>query len=220
MKPPPWKILWIKTGPLLPADTGGKIRTLNMLTEMNRLHEVDYLSLQPAGEPLHPDESAAPYARQMIWISKAEPKKKSIPFFIDLAASLFSSKPYALSKYQSAPLRQRLIELDASGRYHLIVCDFLAPALNFENHAWRTPTTLYQHNMESQIWKRMASNGGAMKRAFLGLQFRRMFAWEQRLSRLFNGVITVSAEDSRFARDEYKLTNVLGDVPPGVQGKR
>ncbi len=217
MIPPPWRILWVKAGALHPPDTGGKIRTLSMLRELNRWHHVTYLGLQPEGLALHPDETTDPYAREKIWIAKPEPARGSPRFFAQLALNLLSSEPFALSKHHSEAMRARLVELDASGRFDLIVCDFLVPALHFENHSWRTPTVLFQHNMESQIWKRMAAHhSNVVGRAFLRLQFQRMFRWEDRLSRLFDGVITVSAEDSRFARDTYRLTNVLGDVPPGV----
>ena len=43
-----------------------------------------------------------------------------------------------------------------------------------------------------------------------------MTKWEEKLSRGFDGVITVSPEDSKIAREEYGLDNVLGDVPTGV----
>jgi glycosyltransferase involved in cell wall biosynthesis len=43
-----------------------------------------------------------------------------------------------------------------------------------------------------------------------------MRRWEARLSALLDGVITVSPEDTALARSEYGLTNVLGDVPTGV----
>jgi len=217
MKSPPWRILWVKAGALHPPDTGGKIRTLSMLRELSRWHQVTFLGLQPEGVELHPDESPDPYAREKIWIEKPEPARKSAQFFLRLALNLLSSKPFALSKHCSSEMRARLIELDASGRFDVIVCDFLVPALHFAGHDWRTPRVLFQHNMESQIWKRMAANHpNWFGRAFFQSQFRRMFQWEEKLSRMFDGIITVSADDTRFARDVYGLTNVLGDVPPGV----
>jgi glycosyltransferase involved in cell wall biosynthesis len=217
MKPPPWKILWVKAGALHPPDTGGKIRTLSMLRELNRWNEVTYLGLRPADVELHPEEEPDAYAAEKLWITKPESARKSVRFFFQLALNLLSSNPFALSKHYSPDLRAKLIELDASGRFDLIVCDFLAPALHFEGHTWRTPTVLFQHNMESQIWKRMAANHSRwIGRAYLRDQFRRMWRSERQLSRIFDGIITVSKEDSRFAREEYGLTRVLGDVPPGV----
>ena len=38
------RILWVKAGQLLPVDTGGKIRTYNILKELARQHEVTLLS--------------------------------------------------------------------------------------------------------------------------------------------------------------------------------
>lgn len=212
-----WKILWVKSGALHPADTGGKIRTLSMLRELNRWHDVTYLSPKAADMDLHPDEATDPYAQEKIWIPVREPKRGSPAFFAQLALNVLSSKPFALTKHTIPALRAKLIELDASGAFDLIVCDFLSPALHFAGREWRTPVVMFQHNMESQIWKRMAANHPRWHgRVFLGSQYRRMFRWEAKLSRLFDGIITVSAEDSKFAREQYHLSNVLGDVPPGV----
>lgn len=213
----PKNILWVKSGPLHPPDTGGRIRTLNMLREINRTRPVTYLSIKPANEPLHPAEEADEYAAEKIWVEKTNAPRLSAKFFIDLALNFVSSRPFALTKHFSSECRDRLIELDASGRFGAIVCDFLAPALHFLDHAWRTPVFLFQHNMESQIWSRLAANHqGVLARLYFADQARRMFRWENQLSRLSDGVITVSPEDSQFARERYGLTNVLGDVPPGV----
>src|SRR3954465_8519270 len=38
------KILWVKAGKLLPVDTGGKIRTYNILKALARTHEITLLS--------------------------------------------------------------------------------------------------------------------------------------------------------------------------------
>jgi len=38
------KILWVKPGKLLPLDTGGKLRTYNILRHLAAAHELTYLS--------------------------------------------------------------------------------------------------------------------------------------------------------------------------------
>ena len=38
------KILWVKPGKLLPLDTGGKLRTYNILRKLADAHELAYLS--------------------------------------------------------------------------------------------------------------------------------------------------------------------------------
>lgn len=212
------RILWVKTGPLLPLDTGGKRRTHAMLTEISKDHKVTYLSLLPEGSVLDPREEADPYASQKIWVNVNIPAKHSPLFWMDLAwNSLLSSQPYALHKYDAAPLRKKLRELTRPNEFDLIICDFLAPALNFLDLTFTCPTVLFQHNIEAQIWQRLASSqSSALKRWYLGLQHRRMHHWEARLSTLFDGVITVSPEDAELARTHYTLSNVLGHVPTGV----
>ncbi|MEQ1749537.1 MAG: glycosyltransferase family 4 protein [Prosthecobacter sp.] len=189
-----------------------------MLTEISRLHEVTYLSLLPDDVALLAKEKIDPYAADKIWISTSIVPKHSVRFWIDLVwNTVFSSKPYALEKYRISGLKTKLEELSLEGGYHLVICDFLAPALNFVGLDFSVPTLLFQHNIESQIWKRLASSQSSLlKRWYFHLQFCRMERWEQRLCQMFDGVITVSAEDTEIARSKYGLDNVLGHVPTGV----
>jgi glycosyltransferase involved in cell wall biosynthesis len=134
-----------------------------------------------------------------------------------LGNAVASSLPYALSKYRSVALRRELRELDASGRFDLIICDFLTPAFDVTRSVDQTPAILFQHNIEANIWERLSSNEQRPPiKAYFANQAGRMAAWENRLSRGFDGVITVSPEDSRHATEIYGLDNVLGDVPTGV----
>tara|TARA_B110000037_G_scaffold53128_1_gene65096 strand:+ start:4100 stop:5020 length:921 start_codon:yes stop_codon:yes gene_type:complete len=105
----------------------------------------------------------------------------------------------------------------ATDLFDLVICDFLFPATNFRNVRIKAPVILFQHNMEAMIWKRLAeSTSNPVKRFYLNIQFRRFDKWEGRLSRIFDGVITVSDDDSSYARRQYKLDNVRGHVPTGV----
>lgn len=214
------QLLWIKAGPLLPLDTGGKIRTHAMLTELSRQHQVTWLGLRDPAEPLHPDEPAAPYAREKLWVDHPVPAKRGARFALTLARNQFLSRqPYALARYRSAVLRREIMRLDASRAFDLIVCDFLAPALNVAALANRLKarTVVFQHNIEALIWERLAkARRNPLARLYLTRQARRMARAEAALCRRFDGVITVSPDDTRVARDRYRLGNVLGHVPTGV----
>lgn len=212
------RILWVKTGPLHPLDTGGKRRTHAMLTEISRLHEVTYMALLPEEMTVSAEEEADGYAQRKVWIRSAQPKRLSWKFWVEMIQStIFTSRPYALQRYEEPAMREELSRRAAGQEFDLVICDFLFPALCFLGVSWSCPTLLFQHNIESQIWKRLASaETSQIKSRYLHLQYRRMFHWEGRLSRLFDGVITVSPDDSRLARELYGLTNVLGDVPTGV----
>lgn len=212
------RILWVKTGPLLPLDTGGKRRSHALLTEMSKTHHVIYVSLLPECEALHPQEESDAYAAEKKWILTHTPAKGSLGFWLDLAKStVFTTRPYALQRYEAKALKHKLCELSKKNKFDLVICDFLAPALNFIGLKFPCPVILFQHNIEAQIWRRLAENQTSpVKRWYLGIQHKRMQHWEARLSALFDGIITVSPEDTEISRTEYRLTNVLGHVPTGV----
>jgi polysaccharide biosynthesis protein PslH len=212
------KLLWIKSGILFPPDTGGRKRSLGMLREIQRAgHSIHYLGLKPKTLQVRPEELDDSYADTKEWVPSDEPPRLSPQFFIALAKNLFFSRhPYVLDRYRSVAWRHRIRQ--AAQAADLVVCDFLTPAPQFEGLRLSKPVVLFQHNIESQIWKRLAdSAGNPLKRTYLRSQQRRMWQAEKTLSTLFDGVITVSPDDSAFCRDHYSLTNVLGEVPTGVQ---
>ncbi|MDB6118227.1 MAG: hypothetical protein JWO08_2008 [Verrucomicrobiaceae bacterium] len=212
------RILWVKSGPLLPANTGGRIRTLQMLRAMSRDHDITFLGQRDISLADDEDKPGADYAAQRLFEPWTDPPRGSARFALGALANLgLSSRPYALDKYQSLKLAARIREMDASGMFDLLVCDFLTPALWFAAERGRTPRVVFQHNVEALIWKRMAENEKRpLVRHYLRLQHARMEQWERKLCQRFDGVITVSPEDSRISRERYGLTNVLGDVPAGV----
>ncbi len=211
-------ILWVKSGPLFPLDSGGKKRTHAMLEEISRRHHVTYLALKGDGQALHPDEAAAPYAAEKVWLPWRETEKGTWRFYADLLRNfVFSPYPYALEKYVSRAMMDWLEKETEGDRFDLIICDFLYPAPNFLHLKCGQPVILFQHNMEAVIWKRLAeSSSNPIDRLYLRDQFRRFSKWEKKLSALFDGVITVSEDDSRYARETYQAGNIRGHVATGV----
>lgn len=189
-----------------------------MLLEISRKHQVDYLALRKPNETPSELERSDPYAASKEWIEWHEAERGSPVFYGEILGNqLCSSKPYSLSKYIHHPMRQRIRMLVQEHPYDVVVCDYLYPALNVLGQTGLVPTVVFQHNTEAQIWKRLAANqGNPLARLYFQGQYQRMRKWEQRLCSRFDGVITVSPEDSALAQQEYGLENVLGDVPGGV----
>ena len=213
------KILWLKTGPLHPLDTGGKIRTYNMLRALKQKHDVTYLALCPAGTPDSVRQSASEYCQLAAWVPWPEAKKRSLKFFFELAANFVGSRlPYVMQKYRSAKMAAMVFDLDAKGSYDLVICDFLTPGVNlvWPGRKLKTPSLLFQHNVESLIWKRLAENASGVKQLYLRDQWKRLERFERTTCLRFDGVVGVSDEDCAIFKKEFKLPNVLGAVPTGV----
>lgn len=211
------RILWVKYGTLFPPDTGGRKRTWAMLREIVRAgHDLHYLALKTPDAAISAEEQGDPYATRKTWIEHREAAKGSPVFFLDLLRNfLFSRRPYVLERYRCAAWREAIKK--HAENVDVIVCDFLTPAPNFDGLRLSCPVVLFQHNIESQIWKRLAETAGnPVKRAYLSSQYRRMWTAEKEFSECFAGIVTVSPEDSAFCRGQYQLRHVLGDVPTGV----
>jgi polysaccharide biosynthesis protein PslH len=212
------RILWVKSGPLYPLNTGGRKRTHAMLVELARHHHVTYLANLPAGHVLAREEPGASYAQEKIWIPSREPGEGSLAWVVSLVKNLlFSTQPFVLDRYRNEELARTLLDLDANGGFDLVLCDFLTPAVNFDFDRIDTPVVLFQHNVEARIWERLAAE---KKNPLMRLLFRdqaaRMREAEKALSAQCQGVIAVSPEDAADFREDYGLENVLGDVPTGV----
>jgi polysaccharide biosynthesis protein PslH len=209
------KILWIKTEFLHPVDKGGKIRTYNMLRELKRDHEITYLTLDDGSADQSARESANEYCQEWISIPHSQREKFSVGFYAELASNLFATAPYAVQKYYSRKMYDRIRELVAERNYDVLVCDFLAPALNVPENL-PCPAILFQHNVEAIIWKRHYEvQQQPLKKAYLKTQWRKMVKFEQQACLRFDSVISVSREDSETMQNDYGIAKVF-DVPTGV----
>ena len=208
-------ILWLKTELLHPVDKGGKIRTYQMLKELKRDHQITYLTLDDGSAAVDAREKATEYCHEVISIPHYTSAKFSAAFYSELASNLLSPLPYAIKKYDSAPMREQIVQLGASRSFDCIVCDFLAPAVNVREDL-PCPTVLFQHNVEAMIWKRHYEvQTNPLKRAYLRGQWHKMRDFERESCRRFDTVVTVSREDREMIRREYEAEDVY-DVPTGV----
>jgi sugar transferase (PEP-CTERM/EpsH1 system associated) len=207
------RILWIKAELLHPVDKGGRIRTYQMLRSLSRRHHVTYVCLDDGLAAPDAIERAREYAQEVIVVPFRPAVKRSVGFFVDLLRNLFSPLPYAIARYYSPELRERVQQL--AGAADLIVCDFLFPSLNVPD-GLPAPTVLFEHNVEAMIWQRHVSvPQHPVRRAYMRLQWRRMLRFEARECRRFAHVIAVSPIDAEVIRREYAVTSV-GHVPTGV----
>jgi glycosyltransferase involved in cell wall biosynthesis len=200
------RILWVKTELLHPVDKGGRIRTYQMLKAINAQHDVSYLWLDDGTATPEHRELAREYSARDVPVPFSPPAKGSARFYVDVSASLASRLPYAISRYRSAALR-RAITVEGP-QHELVVCDFLAPSVNFPDHL-AARSVLFQHNVEAQIWARHAENArNAAARAFMALQARRMHAFESAECQRFGRVVAVSEADRDMMQARYAPSQV------------
>ena len=209
------RILWLKTEFLHPVDKGGKIRTYNMLKELKREHHITYLTLDDGAATATARASADEYCHELVSIPHRQREKFTPGFYAELGLNLISPQPYAIKKYESATMRREVTERARTGAFDVLICDFLAPALNVPSNL-PCPAVLFQHNVEAMIWKRHYEvQTNPVKKLYLYQQWRKMRRFEGSMCRNFDSVIAVSREDSEMMEQEYGVDKVF-DVPTGV----
>ena len=208
------RVLWVKAGQLLPVDTGGKIRTYNILKELARQHEVTLLSYY--GGPRDAAYEDALRAEFPLAEPVADCWPLSLPGLgIKYARWLPTSTPFAVGKFTARPVRDRIAAGCTAGRFDVALCDFLAPAANFPE-SLPVPKVLFQHNVESALWARQAEHErSALKRPIYRLEAHRMAAYEANAVRRFDHVIAVSEHD-RALMSQWVNAAHISVTPTGV----
>ncbi|HWP01873.1 MAG TPA: glycosyltransferase family 4 protein [Gemmatimonadaceae bacterium] len=187
------RILWVKAGKLLPADTGGRLRSYHLLRQLARSHEVLVLTY-------YEGKRDAEYESQMKdvfpgAISLRTGSGSLTARVVDYVRHLWNDAPFTVYRYSRAPVRQRVERILADKGVDVAVCDFLAPSLNFPLRRV-VPTVLFQHNVESLLWqRRAATERRSLRRNVYFLEAQRMRQYEARALRRFDRVIAVSEVD-------------------------
>src|SRR5882724_2614896 len=127
------KMLLTLPAPLFPADSGGKIRTLNIFSRLVKSAEIHALSF--ADPSLDEDSIAMMKAMFASYtpIFRSEVKKYSSRFYREVIANQLSPLPYFLAKHSHSRFLLAVQELLSGKRFDLLFCDFLqtaAPLLN------------------------------------------------------------------------------------------
>jgi glycosyltransferase involved in cell wall biosynthesis len=209
------KILWVKPGKILPPDTGGKLRSYNILRHLSASHELTYLSYYGG----HRDQA---YEREIVdvlpgtvVVHAGGSELTTTERYLDYARRFFQSAPYTVSRFTHPEVRVLLEPWISQRRFDVAVCDFLASSLNFPSHLL-TPTALFQHNVESVLWRRKAEvEVRWIDRLSSKIEYAKMLRFEPMQVRRFHHVIAVSNED-REAMKSMVDASQISVVPTGV----
>ena len=212
---PRLNVLFFSEPFVYPPDTGGKIRTSQMLRRLRDVFDITLVShVHPVRDAQHVDQMR-PLCNEFHPVFRSTARKYSLLFYLKVLIRSLSRYPVIVVNDYSRQTVNTLRDLLARHRYDLLVCDFLQPTINL----WglqRPPTLLFQHNVESKILERhyrTASN--PLLRLFWGLQWRKLVRYERLACGRLNGVVAVSDVDKRILEGELGARNVFS-IPTGV----
>lgn len=216
----PMRILWVKVGGLWPVNSGGRLRSFNIIRELSRRHRVSVITTHGLDESQQSLLEHLPGCTRVTSLPFAAPKRNSPRFVLALVKSWFSPLPVDLHKYRIEELRTAVSREMASGSYDICVADFLSAMPNLPNES-PLPVVFFAHNVEHMIWKRLCSNDSNwLRRALLEVEWRKMRRYETRACQLAQLTVAVSEDDRDRLLDESPLANGnaerISAIPTGV----
>jgi sugar transferase (PEP-CTERM/EpsH1 system associated) len=209
------RILALTARPFYPADTGGRIRSSQLLERLSRLHRVTLFCFKTADDRPEDVDRMRACCSELVAVEWQETAKFTPRFYGELAASAASTLPYTVRKYRSTEMRRRVHERLAAAAFDMLLCDFLQPSINCIDEAF-APKVLFQHNVEAVIQARQASHAAnPLARAYLRLEAAKLARYERLASRAFDTCIMVSDDDCRTMQSNYGASNAVS-IPTGV----
>jgi polysaccharide biosynthesis protein PslH len=208
------KILWVKANKILPVHSGGDLRSFNILRQLARHHQVTFLSYYDGPWDADYETNLQRELPGAVCVSTGQQQGSVVARGFDYLRRLPNAVPYAVSRFASGTVQATLNHC-LSERPDVAVCDFLDAAINFPQHA-QIPSVLFQHNVESEIWRRNASNGlSGVKKLVYRMEFRKMLGYEQQALARFDHVIAVSDHDKKLM-SAWTEPQRISVVPTGV----
>lgn len=209
MKP---ELLFVSARFLFPVDSGGKIRTTQVLRGLKG-GQFQVTLASPASPEAQATHAAA--TSDICDEFRSWPDEHgTLAYRTRRLASVVSGVPVAVASDRSVTGR-RLVEKCLGRRPSVVVFDFphsvvLAP------ERIEAPSVLFTHNVESWIFERHAHVAkSALTRMLWKNQYRKMLRFERSTLERFDTVIAVSEKDAAWFRESLGIENVE-TIPTGV----
>lgn len=200
------KILFVTPRLPLPADTGAKIRTFNLLKHIAKENRVSLLSFY-----FEENQKAVEGLKSMgIEVFLVKAKEDINPL------SIFSRKPISIEKYNLKEMEVKIKELVNSGGFDLVHFDHLHIG-QYRDCINGLPCVLDEHNVEAVILDRCAEiEKNSVKRFLFRSQAKKTAFFEAGLTRQFSKCLTVSEKDRQNLSKLSGVRENIEVVPNGV----
>jgi len=209
------KILWVKPGKLLPPDSGGKLRTYNILRHLSATHSVTYLSYYGGTRDVNYEREISLLFPGAIPECTGIPELTGLRRMLDYLRRLPRRTPDAVGRFESAEVKQIVAESVARREFDVAICDFLASTPNFPR-SLGIPTILFQHNVESVLWQRRAQfEAKFVDRVIAKIEYAKMACYEAEQVCRFHHIFAVSEADRKTMTAMVEPSRI-SVIPTGV----
>jgi polysaccharide biosynthesis protein PslH len=209
------RILWVKANKILPAHSGGDIRSYQILRRLASIHELVFFSYYNGERDTEYEADLARQFPRSVCLCTGKRGLNSVGRGLDYLVRMATPVPYAVSRFESVRVQEKLKTWFEEKHFDVAVCDFLDAMVNFPSRL-AIPTILFQHNVESEIWRRHAvAERNPVKKLLYQVEFKKMLSYEQSVVRTVHHIVAVSEHD-RYLMSEWTDSARITVVPTGV----
>lgn len=194
------KVLVLDEALPVPADSGKRIRTFELLRRLAQRHAITFLA--PEERPTPPEEVArlAEHGIEVRLVRRRPLVKRGARFAWDLLRNVFLPVPYMVMGHRVRAVRDEAAALLSRRSYDLIHVEWTPLVVNVPEGA-RVPVLVCAHNVESDIWARyLVSEAGLARRAYVRLQLGKVRRFERAALAAADAVTAVSEGDAERIR--------------------
>ncbi len=195
-----------------PADTGGKIRTLNILKQLAKWAEVTVVCFSFEKD----DPTFARQLEKEIQVTIKLIAHEPIPFLKKVETVLWAKQPFSIAKYNSAKMHQHIKELITAASIDLVHIDHLHMAHYLED-CYSIPCVIDEHNVEYRILERCVPvEKNIIKRSLFNHQAQKMKIFETQALQGAKIFLAVSEDDNRSLNILNPFAHKGEVIPNGV----
>jgi glycosyltransferase involved in cell wall biosynthesis len=205
------RLAFVSPNFLFPNDTGGRIRTTNILRGLKG-GAFELTLISPATAAQHSE-----WARQLDGVSDRfiAWQPATVPPAWVRALGLWRSLPVNVQSDRTAAGMVAVSRALRESAFDVVVFDFVHAAV-LRPATVSAATVCFTHNVEAEIFARHVKQAGnALTRAVWSSQHAKMLRFEREALRDFDAVVAVSERDAAFFRDSFGLPTVA-TIPTGV----
>ena len=209
------RILWVKIGGLWPKNTGGRLRSFHILSELSRRHRVTVVTTHAPDEDPDALRRELPFCERIVSVPRTPPKWHTWRFLVALSRAWMSGLPVDAVRCEDKRVQDEVRRALESGAVDLCVADFLCAIPNVPMRG-PVPVVHFSHNVEHMIWKRMADvEPRRWRRALLASEARKLQLYEADACIRAGMTIAVS-ENDRDLLERNAPGSLVCSVPTGV----
>lgn len=189
------RILQICSKIPFPSKDGGSL-AMNMLTKglAESGHDVQVLAINTPKHFIRDEEIDPEYRKRTNYRS----------VFIDTAVkplsaflNLFSGKSYNVSRFYSAAFEKELLKVLSEKEFDIIQLEsiWVTPYLDAIRNNTKAKIILRSHNVEYEVWERLAAQASSLKKIYLSMLAKRLKDYELKILNSYDAILAITRKD-------------------------